>query len=62
MINMTLEFYSSGTRVVLSHPFHTNLVNAWNGLARKVVAVNRVDKFNWDLGKYLDALQIQGLW
>ena len=32
------------------------------GIRRKVVAAEGVDKFKWDLDRYLDALTIEGYW
>ena len=35
------------------------VVNARNGLLGKVVVVVGMDKFKWDLNRYLDALEIE---
>ena len=37
--------------------FSRRVVNAWNGLPGKVVTVEGVDKFKWDLDRYLDDMR-----
>ena len=36
------------------------VVNAWNGLPGKVVAVETVDKFKLELDRYLEVMEMEG--
>ena len=40
--------------------FSWRVVNAWNGLPRKVVVALGVNKLKWDLDSYLDVLEVVG--
>ena len=40
--------------------FTKRVVNAWNGLPGKVVATETEDKFKMELGRYLEALEMNG--
>ena len=46
--------------VVREGTFTQRVVNAWNGLPGKVVAAKKVDKFKFELDRYLEVLEIEG--
>ena len=46
--------------VVRQGTFTQRVVNAWNGLPGKVVAAETVDKFKFELDKYLEVMEIEG--
>ena len=36
------------------------VINVWNGLPGKVVAAEKVDKFKFELDRYLEVMEIEG--
>ena len=48
--------------VVRQGTFTQGVVNAWNGLPAKVVAAETVDKFKLELYRYLEVLEIRGIY
>ena len=40
--------------------FFERVVNAWNGLPRKVVAAEMVERFKLELDRYVQAFEIDG--
>ena len=46
--------------VVRQGTFTQRVVNAWNGLPRKVVAAEKVDKFKLELDRYLEVMEMEG--
>ena len=46
--------------VVRQGTFTQRVVNAWNGLAGKVVAAETVERFKLELDRYRETLKIEG--
>ena len=46
--------------VVRQGSFTQSVINAWNGLPRKVVEAEAVDRFKFELNEYREASVIEG--
>ena len=46
--------------VIRQELFRQRIVNAWNGLPRKVVAAETEDKFKLELDRSLEVMEIEG--
>ena len=46
--------------VIRQGSFSWRVVNAWNGLPGKVVAAEKVEKFKFELDRYLEVMEMEG--